>query len=324
MLDIRNQICKLPTIGKVLLIALIVILGVILSSILNISNKSGISLVFWSIFSIIVGVTLISMSLEKYNTLKRMENTVTSKIRSVAIGLSEIKGKVVIKEPLYSPINKEKCAGYKIIYKVKSKTPSITGFTIKNYAGIDYKTNDFYLEDETGKILVKAGDEEIKTKTEKDPYMIYNMLFDSNGLEDDRSDIMEINEKNILFANEKQKKEILEKIKDIPKPREIDEETKKELLSLYNFSKQYEQVINRIEIREEPIKEGKEVYVLGTVDLDDKGNKIIRRDINLFEINTSKELEILKRIKYDFMLFSIIGLGALTFSVMLLTGVIKT
>lgn len=77
----------------------------------------------------------------------------TSKIKSLAKGLVEIQGKLIMKTPLISPIGKEKCIGYyytiENVEKDKDGRSSYTTIHSETQCGI------FEMEDETGTIKVE-------------------------------------------------------------------------------------------------------------------------------------------------------------------------
>ncbi len=76
----------------------------------------------------------------------------TSKIRSLAMGLVELEGRIELIEPLVAPIGKKTCAGYR--YTTERIGRDKNGKT--TYTTIHDETfcNDFYLQDDTGKIKV--------------------------------------------------------------------------------------------------------------------------------------------------------------------------
>jgi len=82
-----------------------------------------------------------------------IENTPTSKIRLIAMGLAEIYGEVVpIKENLFkSPFSVKDCVYCKYtIQELQSSGKSSRWVTIKS----DVKTEPFYLKDDTSAVLV--------------------------------------------------------------------------------------------------------------------------------------------------------------------------
>jgi len=86
------------------------------------------------------------------NKKKLIENIPTSKTRSVAIGLTEVKGVAEVNQrTLESPFSKEPCVYY--CYEVWQRVSSGKRSYWKTIA--KGESNDvFYLQDETGKILI--------------------------------------------------------------------------------------------------------------------------------------------------------------------------
>jgi len=114
-------------------------------------NISG-TLIFFSIFLFIgIGLYIIAFYFLKIKHL--IQNTPTSKIRSVAMGFAEVCGKVIPYENgiMISPFSNQKCVYYQyIIQEYRSSGKSSSWVTVKH--GKEKRL--FYLEDETGRILV--------------------------------------------------------------------------------------------------------------------------------------------------------------------------
>lgn len=259
--------------------------------------------IFIILFFIIVGITLIYKGIDVYTKFKKVQNLATSKIRSVAIGLSEIKGKIVYKDILKSPVNKNECAGYIINYVVERITPMPIKPRIVKYSDSDHKMGEFYVEDETGKILIKAQGQTftpLKKELMKDINTEWHTLYDN------------YNPTPLHFKyKENQNESKLEKTN-----RNIEKETLSEFLTLENFSRRYVPVTNIIKIKEECLLEGMEVYILGNVETDEKGNKVIvKGKDNLFEINVNPELKVVDILKYSHIFNFIFGLMFLSISV---------
>ena len=96
---------------NVVVIAIVLFL-IALSLTTGINIFEDVMFLFWIIVPVLIGLILIKKAIENHNFLKKVENTATSKIRSVAIGLVEIKGKTVLKEELISPINEKRLTTY--------------------------------------------------------------------------------------------------------------------------------------------------------------------------------------------------------------------
>lgn len=90
---------------------------------------------------------------------QKVEGTPTSKIRSMSMGLVELKGKAsAMGEVIRAPFTGEKCIGYYCEVEKEIRTRRSTYWkTIDEFK----KYPDFYLEDETGKIAINPEDANI-------------------------------------------------------------------------------------------------------------------------------------------------------------------
>ncbi len=105
---------------------------------------------------------LASVSYSNFKKARLIEDIPTSKTRSAAIGLSEFYGKVIPSTDLLtSPIENKKCVYYSYsVQELRKSGKNSTWVTIAS--GI--KFSPFYLEDETGKILINPSYSETKFK----------------------------------------------------------------------------------------------------------------------------------------------------------------
>lgn len=87
-----------------------------------------------------------------YRTEQRLA---TSQVRSVAMGLAELRGKVLLDVPLVSPITNTRCAGYALIVEQSSKDNE--GRISWSEVSRDIYCNDFRLADASGEIRVVAA-----------------------------------------------------------------------------------------------------------------------------------------------------------------------
>lgn len=106
----------------------------------------------WFIAGTIGGLFILGIGVKKYFLKKLIENTPTSKARSVAMGFCEIAGSVVARDPLMqSPFKQRPCVYYGVQVqeerRSKRRTYWATVFS-------EEKSVKFHLKDETGKILV--------------------------------------------------------------------------------------------------------------------------------------------------------------------------
>jgi len=115
-------------------------------------NVGG-TLIFFSIF-LLFGSIFYIIAFYFLRIKHFIQNTPTSKIRSIAMGFAEICGKVLsfdVNQILISPFSEQKCVYYKYtIEEYRSSGKHSSWVTIKQ--GIEKRL--FYLEDETGHILV--------------------------------------------------------------------------------------------------------------------------------------------------------------------------
>ena len=114
------------------------------------SNKNGD--IFAAFVGLIAGAGMFYAGFRARQRYKIIERTPTSKVRSMAVGLVEVSGKVESAEILYqSPFAQAECVYYS--YKVEERRRS--GKSHK-WVTIEQGETDspFYLRDETGRVLV--------------------------------------------------------------------------------------------------------------------------------------------------------------------------
>lgn len=105
-----------------------------------------------SMFGTVAGVIFFFKGLKDLRLRRLIQNTPTSKIRSMAMGLVEIKGKAKFaEEKLISPISKKECVFYEYIVE-EYRSSGKSGRWVK-IAG-NKSENKFYIEDNTGKALI--------------------------------------------------------------------------------------------------------------------------------------------------------------------------
>ncbi|MBO0593165.1 hypothetical protein I2486_17315 [Cellulophaga sp. E16_2] len=126
---------------------------------------------FYAIFFLIFAIPFLNFILPntKSRFLKYQSTLPTSKIRSVAMGLAEIEGKLRTIEHLESPIDAIPCIGYR--YKIEKISTDKDGD--KSYSSIfdEIKCNPFYVLDETGIIKVIPDKIEFVYVPEYDSYI---------------------------------------------------------------------------------------------------------------------------------------------------------
>jgi hypothetical protein len=103
-------------------------------------------------FFLIGSALLFNDALQQYLLGQKIRNTPTSKARAAAIGLVELSGKAKCPEKVISPITKSPCAYYEVCAQYYYKHKKSSGWRTFHR---DESRNRFYLEDDSGKILVE-------------------------------------------------------------------------------------------------------------------------------------------------------------------------
>jgi hypothetical protein len=107
---------------------------------------------------LIMGLVLLIGGVQRYLLYQKISNTPTSKVRSAAVGLVELFGKAKMDKDMDSPISKAKCIYWRVLGEYYYQARKSSGWrTIYNKAS----SIPFYLEDDTGKMLVDPKDGEI-------------------------------------------------------------------------------------------------------------------------------------------------------------------
>jgi hypothetical protein len=112
----------------------------------------------FSLFFIAFGGALTYAGVQQYLLSEKIKNTPTSKVRSAAAGLVELFGKAKCKDEIFSPISKAKCIYWSVnceyYYHHKKSSGWRTFYSRSSSA-------QFYLEDDTGKMLVEPKNAQI-------------------------------------------------------------------------------------------------------------------------------------------------------------------
>lgn len=135
-----------------------------------------------------VGVTLLILGFNALSKKRLIENTPTSKIRSIAMGPIEIFGKVKISGDghLITPLSNKQCVYYKYLVEEYKRQGKHSRW-VNIMSGTDKR--HFFLDDGTGKVLVDSQDANIdlpKTYTissgmfKSPPQEIINFLVSNN------------------------------------------------------------------------------------------------------------------------------------------------
>ncbi|HUY13249.1 MAG TPA: GIDE domain-containing protein [Terriglobia bacterium] len=108
-----------------------------------------------SIFGLIIGLTLPLLLLyggfRTYREYRILIDTPVMPVRSIAMGLSHVRGKATGDDRLTSPFTKQPCFYYQV--RVERYVPQSKGSNWQNVT-TDTERQNFYLDDGTGKVLV--------------------------------------------------------------------------------------------------------------------------------------------------------------------------
>ncbi|MDP2750083.1 MAG: GIDE domain-containing protein [Nanoarchaeota archaeon] len=123
-------------------------------------------LFFYAIAGFFVGIYMFYRGFVRMRQKKLIENTPTSKIRSLAMGLVEVYGKAVPmknaetkKENIFlSPFSNSKCVYYKYTIEEYRRSGKNSRWVTVNQGE---SRQNFYLQDDTGKVTIDPKDAEI-------------------------------------------------------------------------------------------------------------------------------------------------------------------
>ncbi len=256
-------------------------------------------------FFILIFLIPLAVAVQRYSLYKKIRDIPTSKTRSAALGLAEFFGKARCIKELYSPLSKQKCVYYALYverYEQRKKesvwVPVYLLFSLGKPKGIilfptavsshaapplevkidepKEKSTTFYLEDDTGRILVSLEDAEIDIPPDR--------VYEGH-----------IKEMPVLgFLQKKMEEEGMRAIESNPELKAVCER--------FAYS--------RLRISEYYIAEGDEVYVLGTVETKEEAggtigseNLVIKKGRDgIMYVSDRHERKILERIKNQVMI----------------------
>lgn len=210
-----------------------------------------------------VGIILIANGINTYLLMQKIKNTATSKIRGIALGIAEIYGKAKCIEQKYSPFSNQKCVYYLIDveYYVTGKNGGWRNLFVDKFE------KEFYLEDDTGKIIVNPKEGNIQIKENKKSQGHFS--------------------KGFLGMNKLLDEETMNYINNL-KP-----ELKKRVLSAGR---------NGIKITEFIIRENDLIYIIGNVELKEKnGTELIMKNnsTNNLYISDNEEKKTLSKLNWS-------------------------
>jgi hypothetical protein len=116
---------------------------------------------FYTVIGFFAGIFLFFMGMHWYREKSLIENTPTSKIRSIAMGRVEIYGEVVPaeKKVLHSPLSGKECVYYRYAVEEYRSQGKYSSWVVVQ--GGEDRIN-FFLQDKTGAVLVDPNKAEIE------------------------------------------------------------------------------------------------------------------------------------------------------------------
>ena len=128
-------------------------------------------------FVFIVGIILAGVfkPTTKTNFLKLQATLPTSSIRSLAVGLAEIQGKVKSAQLIKTKIGNCKCIAYH--YSVRRETKDSDGKSTFEVIESEKKITPFFVQDATGKIDIRPDDLDLVWLPEKGSYRSGNLRY---------------------------------------------------------------------------------------------------------------------------------------------------
>ncbi|MDP3741768.1 MAG: GIDE domain-containing protein [Candidatus Micrarchaeota archaeon] len=116
----------------------------------------------------LVGGIMLYAGFSNWNKFKKIADLSTSKARSMAAGLVELSGKVLPAKKLVSPITKQECTYYRVEHQIYMRGRRGGGSWVTTNTKTECE--NFFLEDDTGKVEVDPKLAEIDIPLDKIEY----------------------------------------------------------------------------------------------------------------------------------------------------------
>jgi hypothetical protein len=113
------------------------------------------------------------------NLKRQVENTPTSKIRSVAMGMVEVKGKAIRQYALISPMTHAACAWYRLTRYRRDRNRNWVISSITSSGNVP-----FLLEDETGRVCIDPTGATVRSKSKQEGSPGQSSLLHGSGFSD--------------------------------------------------------------------------------------------------------------------------------------------
>ncbi len=226
---------------------------------------------------LIVGLFMVYGGAQRFLLYRKINDTPTSKVRSAAIGLVELSGKAVCRDDMESPVSKAKCVFWRI--KAEYYVPGKNGGWRDMYSRSS--SVKFFLEDETGKMLIEPEGAEIDIPSD----------FTSSGW---------LSPGGLVFKRSVLDQKVLSFL-------ESDAAAK----AAFSSRSGYEQ-----RLTESFIAEGDPVFVFGDASVWKTGSELHHEDLivkmgadKVMYVSDSNEYKALEKIRYSMIIGLIIGLA---------------
>ncbi len=131
------------------------------------SSSSVDEFVMYAVAGVFIGIYAFYYGFTQWNKFKKVADTTTSKVRSMAAGLVELNGKTIAIKALTSPVSKQGCVYYKVEHQTYIRSEK-GGHWITT--SIDQEYENFYLQDDTGKVEVDPRKADIDIPQKKVQY----------------------------------------------------------------------------------------------------------------------------------------------------------
>jgi hypothetical protein len=129
-------------------------------SVLTYSNNDPLG---YEIVGFFIGIFLFYKGFKELILKRIIQNTPTSKIRAIAMGLVEVKGKAVCRKELTSPLSNKKCVYFD--WKIERYVSSKNGGHWSTVA-LGSSSDPFYIKDDTAQAIVFPNGAKLKLRTD--------------------------------------------------------------------------------------------------------------------------------------------------------------
>ena len=247
-----------------------------------------------SVLVLIIASFVFYKGFQVFRLKQLIEGTPTSKIRSAAMGLVEVHGKAVTLNPIKAPLSGKDCLYWQVHFK--GITRAAKGKDTPRFLPIGEYTSDsgFYIQDDTGRILVDPKD----LSFEKISADFFYTMYKDNSLSVSKMREMKYGGFKFKIATFSSLKSQIEKkgiMERNPPPESLKRFCQQYNINLDGMSENFMNVI----VTEYYLPKSKETYVMGTVAEDSKApnNKVLRKGayVDFFYMSDKHEKEVVEK-----------------------------